>query len=102
MNLVEIFGNRVEGLYMMAPDAMRFNPGNWFATQTWLGRKIMSKYRHNPEPVIKMMRTMSKLGFYSEKALEFYISHIIYEPVREKVYKVWMAHRYCCESLTCN
>lgn len=94
MNCVEIFGSRVEGLYLMAPDAMRFNPGYWFATQSALGRKIMRKYRHNPEPVLKFMRLLAKLGLYSEKAIEFYISHVNFEPMREKVYKVWMAHRH--------
>jgi pimeloyl-ACP methyl ester carboxylesterase len=73
---------------------MRFNPGYWFGTQTALGRMIMRRYKHNPGPILKFMRLLPKLGLYNEKAIEFYIHQVTFEPMREKVYKVWMSHRY--------
>ena len=43
-NLIGLFPDKVKGIYLMAPDALRFNPGYWLATQTVLGQKIMRKY----------------------------------------------------------
>lgn len=92
-NLTALFPGQIRGLYLMAPDAMRFNPGYWFATQTWLGTTIMRKYKQSPGPILAALRIFSMLGFFSEKALEFYISQLTYGPVRERIYQLWMGHR---------
>lgn len=92
-NLIELFPENVDAIYLMAPDALRFNPGYWFATQTSLGQRIMKKYMQAPGPILALMRLLPKFGLFSEKAIEFYISQISYGPVRERVYKIWMGHR---------
>jgi len=92
-NLVELFPDKVKGIYLMAPDALRFNPGYWFATQTGAGQYIMRRYKQAPGPILSFMRMLPRLGLYSEKAIEFYISQVSYGPVRERVYQLWMGHR---------
>ena len=92
-NITGLFPGQVKGLYLMAPDALRFNPGYWFATQTWLGKTIMKRYKQTPGPILAFMRLLPKLGLYSEKAIVFYINQVTFGPVRERVYKVWMGHR---------
>lgn len=93
LNCVEIYKSRVKGLYLMAPDAMRFNPGYFFAVQTFLGRAFFKKYLKDPSPLIKIMKLTASLGLYSAKAMSFYINHIEFEPMRKKVYNCWMLHR---------
>lgn len=93
LNCVEIFGDRLRGLYLLAPDAMRFNPGFWFATQTLMGRWLLGYFKDHPTPVIRLMRMLSNLRLYSQKAMDFYISQITWPPMKGKVHHVWMAHR---------
>ncbi len=93
LNCVEIYKSRVKGLYLMAPDAMRFNPGYFFAVQTSIGRAIFKKYLKDPSLLLKIMKLTVSLGLYSSKAMGFYINHIEYEPMRKKVYHSWMLHR---------
>lgn len=92
-NLLELYPQRIKGMYLMAPDALRFNAGYWLATQTRLGKLLIRRYRSQPDLIIRFLQLLPKTGFYSEKAVDFYISQISYGPVREKVYRVWMAHR---------
>jgi pimeloyl-ACP methyl ester carboxylesterase len=93
LNCVEIYGNRVKGLYLMAPDGLRFNPGFFFAVQTRLGRLIFKKYTHDAGPVIKIMKLLPALRLYDPKVMDFYMNHLLVESMRMKVYHTWMFHR---------
>lgn len=93
MNCVEIYQSRVKGLYLMAPDALRFNPGYFFAVQTAIGRSFFKRYLKDPTPLLKIMKLTASLGLYSKKAMGFFINHIEFEPMRKKVYNCWMLHR---------
>ncbi len=93
LNLVEIYGKRVQGLYLMAPDAMRFNPGFFFMVQNVIGRFLFRYFLRKPDTAIKIMKATASLGFYNKNAMAFFVNHIEYEPLRYKVFNVWMLHR---------
>ena len=90
---VERYGNRVKGIYLIAPDGLRFNPGFYFAVQTWAGRFILKHYANNVTPVLKFMKLLSSLKLYKPKVMDFYMNHLVVEQMRMKVYHCWMFHR---------
>ncbi|MBL0341643.1 MAG: alpha/beta hydrolase [Bacteroidetes bacterium] len=93
LNCVELFEERVKGLYLMASDAMRFNPGYYFAVQTRIGRAVFRSYLINPKPLMQLMKLVASLGWSNKKAIEFYMHHMVFEAMRYKVYNCWMLHR---------
>ncbi len=93
LNCVEIYGNRVKGIYLIAPDGLRFNPGFYFAVQTRVGRAILKRYANNVTPVLKFMKLLTKLKLYKPKVMDFYMNHLVVEQMRMKVYHCWMFHR---------
>jgi pimeloyl-ACP methyl ester carboxylesterase len=92
-NCVEMFPERINSMYLMAPDALRFNPGYWFAAQTSVGRVLMRFFSDRPAPVLALMSLLGKTGIYHPKAMEFYKNHIRFGPMRDKVKAVWLSHR---------
>ncbi len=93
MNCVEIYKGRVKGLYLMAPDGLRFNPGFYAAVQTYPGRILLKRYTHNVKAVLPIMKLLGSLRIYNPKAIEFYMNHLVVDSMRVKVYNSWMYHR---------
>ncbi len=93
LNCVEIYSHRVKGLYMIAPDGLGFNPGFYFATQTFPGRMLMKKYMQNPAMIIKILNMLASLKIYDAGVINFYTNHLSVNSMRERVYNAWMLHR---------
>jgi pimeloyl-ACP methyl ester carboxylesterase len=92
LTCLEIFKERVKGVYLMAPDGLRFNPAYWFAAKTTVGRALFKKFVNNPEPLVWLFRKVLKTEILNPKAIEFYLHHLSFTSVRKKVYNVWIAY----------
>lgn len=93
MNCIQQFPEKVDNLILIASDALRWNPGYYFATNTFLGKIIFRMMTNNPELVVSILGVLSAIRLIHPKAFEFYKSQLSFQPVRQKIYDAWMAHR---------
>lgn len=93
MNCIQLFPEKADSIILIASDALRWNPGYYFATKTLLGKSIFSLMTNNPEFVVSILGVLSAMRLIHPKAYEFYKSQLSFQPVRHKIYEVWMAHR---------
>ncbi len=93
LNCVEIYQERIKGLYLLAPDGIRFNPGFYAAVQTAPGRALLKRCTHEVKAILKIMKLLGMLRIYNPKAIEFYMNHLVVDSMRLKVYHSWMYHR---------
>lgn len=93
LNIIEVFADKLDAVYLMAPDAMRFHPSFRFATRTLAGRALFKQVNSNPGLILRLMRWSVKLGLYNQKAMDFFINQISFAPNRKRVYDSWMSHR---------
>lgn len=93
MNCIQQFPEKADNIILIASDALRWNPGYYFATKTFLGKSIFRLMTNNPEFVVSILGILSAIRLIHPKAFEFYRSQLSFQPVRHKIYEVWMAHR---------
>ncbi|MFM7053996.1 MAG: alpha/beta fold hydrolase, partial [Bacteroidota bacterium] len=93
LNMVELVPDKINQVYLMAPDALRYHPGYRFITGTRLGRYWMGNFRKNPSRVVGLIRLFGKLGVYTKRTADYFIHQITHEKSRELVYRSWMTHR---------
>lgn len=100
LNMVETVPDRINQLYLMAPDALRYHPGYRFITGTKLGRCLMGNFRKNPSRVVALIRLFGKLGIYAKRTADYFIHQITHQKSRELVYNSWMTHRKTIPNLS--
>ena len=93
LNMVELVPEKIDKLYLMAPDALRYHPGYRLVTGTLIGRQWMGNFRKNPSRVVALIRFLGKFGIYSKRTADYFIHQITHEKSRELVYLCWMTHR---------
>ncbi|MBK7388164.1 MAG: alpha/beta hydrolase [Bacteroidetes bacterium] len=93
MNCILLFPEKVDSLILIASDALRWNPGYYFATKSLIGKTIFRLMTNNPDFVVSILGFLSAISLIHPKAFEFYKNQLSFQPVRQKIYDVWMAHR---------
>jgi pimeloyl-ACP methyl ester carboxylesterase len=93
MNCIQLFPEKVDKIILIASDALRWNPGYYFATKTFIGKSIFRLMTNNPEFVVSILGFLSIIRLIHPKAFEFYKNQLSFQLVRYKIYEVWMAHR---------
>ena len=93
MNCILLFPDKVDSLILIASDALRWNPGYYFATKSLIGKTIFRLMTNNPDFVVSILGFLSAIRLIHPKAFEFYKNQLSFQPVRQKIYDVWMAHR---------
>jgi pimeloyl-ACP methyl ester carboxylesterase len=93
MNCIQLFPEKADGIVLIASDALRWNPGYYFATKNIVGKSIFRFMTNKPEFVVSILGLLSVIRLIHPKAFEFYKNQLSFHAVRHKIYDVWMAHK---------
>ena len=83
------FPKKVDKLWLLAADGLKFKLGFWFVTRTWLGKWFFKGFVHFPGPIFLGIRVLSKMGFYPDKLVQFFMTNIATKDKRESIYQRW-------------
>lgn len=87
--LTAAFPTRVDSLWLLAADGLRFKPGFWFITRTILGRWFFNGFINFPRPVFFLIRLLHRLKVYPDKLVQFFMNNIDSKEKRKAIYKRW-------------
>ena len=98
--LTELFPERMQNLFLLAPDGIKANPWYYFASQTLLGQRLNKTSIKNPWIFRSFLNMSRRLGLADKKQAQFASTQMGNKEQRMKVYRIWMAHRRIKPDLT--
>ncbi len=98
LKLIEV-GFPVKSALLMAPDGLIKNPWYNFATKYNLTRRLFKKFVENPEFLKPYVHWLNKMGLLNPKLKRIYETYAADRTLREKVFHVWMIHRFLKPSI---
>ena len=93
-SLLHYFPNRIDEMYLMAPDGIKKNFWYTFSSRNWLGNSIYRRILQNPRPFVALANGMKNVGLLRKKLHSFVLNNIDTKEKRQQVYKVWMTLRW--------
>lgn len=91
--MTERFAHRVNDLFLMAPDGLRFDFWHFFVTRTSTGQWLFKSVIENPEWILSLASLLGKTKLVNHKMVQFVRSHLEEKAIRQKVYCTWMITR---------
>lgn len=91
--IYETIPEKIKYLLLIAPDGLRVNPWYWFATQTWMGKRIFRYTMKNPAWFTGLLNAGKKTGLFNESIRKFVHRYMDDVEMRGKVYQVWTTMR---------
>ncbi len=92
--LLEQFGQKINHLYLFAPDGLKINFWNWFVTSTLAGKRIYGLTISNPGIVHLMSRAGQKLNLLPNTMNKFLKTNLQTKGMRLRIYRVWQLYRF--------
>tara|TARA_Y100000766_G_scaffold213797_1_gene185446 strand:- start:734 stop:1543 length:810 start_codon:yes stop_codon:yes gene_type:complete len=92
--LLEQFGQKINHLYLFAPDGLKINFWNWLVTSTLAGKRIYGLTISNPGIVHRMSRTGQKLNLLPNTMNKFLKTNLQTKGMRLRIYRVWQLYRF--------
>ncbi len=89
----EIFPEKVESLWLFAPDGIKKNFWYFIASNTWIGRSVYKYFLDNPYLFFSMVNGMHKTKLINDKIKKFAMNNMDKKEKRELVYKVWLTFK---------
>ena len=89
----EIFPEKVESLWLFAPDGIKKNIWYFIASNTVIGRSVYKYFLENPTLFFKMVNGMHKTKLINDKIKKFAMNNMDEKEKRELVYKVWLTFK---------
>ena len=89
LSLASAFATRVDRLWLIAADGLKFKPGFWFITRTVLGKWLFKGFVQFPGPAIGLIKLLNFVGFYPDKLRQFFLTSISDKQKRIAIYKRW-------------
>ena len=93
LSLIELYPEKIDKVYLMAPDGLYMNPWYRFIVFTAFGRRLMKTTLNRPQVYFKLSKLAYKLGFISEKLYHYFNENMKDERARIQVYDTWLAYR---------
>jgi pimeloyl-ACP methyl ester carboxylesterase len=90
---IELFPERVEDVYLFAPDGMKLNPWYFATSHTSIGRSIYRKIVEKPEIFISILNFLKFSHILGKKMHKFIVHHMENRERRRLVYDVWILFR---------
>ena len=91
--LYETIPAKINYLILIAPDGLKVNPWYWFATQTFMGKRIFRYTMKNPNWFNSLLSASKKTGLVNESIMKFVHRYVDDRDMREKVFRVWTTMR---------
>tara|TARA_R110002050_G_scaffold109799_1_gene221291 strand:- start:2182 stop:3006 length:825 start_codon:yes stop_codon:yes gene_type:complete len=89
----EIFPEKVESLWLFAPDGIKKNFWYFVASNTFIGRNVYKYFLENPNLFFSMVNGMHKTKLINDKIKKFAMNNMDEKEKRELVYKVWLTFK---------
>lgn len=91
--LTELFSDRVDSLWLFAPDGIK--PNFWYvlASKTTLGRHIYKYFIHTPRLFFNLINIFHKMGLINDKIKKFTMHNMDDAGKRILVYTVWLTFK---------
>ncbi|TWV99261.1 alpha/beta fold hydrolase [Chitinophaga pinensis] len=87
--VVQLLAERIDRLYLLAPDGLKDNRWHMFATQTRIGNKLFKYCTYHPQLFFGLLHTWRFLRFISKGLHKFTFNSMNTLDKRERVYFVW-------------
>jgi len=91
---LEILPERIEAMYLFAPDGLKVNPWYFATSHTQLGRNLYQKIVENPKLFLSVLQGLSNMRLLSKKMHSFITYHMENKEIRKLVYDVWILFRH--------
>ncbi|MBL57684.1 MAG: hypothetical protein CMP61_10875 [Flavobacteriales bacterium] len=91
---MEQFANRINHVYLLAPDGLKINFWNWLVTSTKAGKGIYGLTISNPGIVYGINSTGQKLNLLPSSMNKFLDINFKTKGMRLRVYRVWQLYRF--------
>ena len=100
LTLYETIPDKISYIVLIAPDGLKVNPWYWFATQTFIGKRIFRYTMSMPAWFNGLLQAGQKTGLVNVSIMKFVHRYIDDTVMREKVYQVWTTMRKFTPRLT--
>lgn len=91
--MIEQFAERIDHLYLLAPDGLKTNFWNWLVTNTRTGKGIYGIAISNPGIVYSISNTGQKLNLLPSSINKFLDINFNTKGMRLRVYRVWQLYK---------
>lgn len=91
--LAQLLPEKVERLILLAPDGLSFNFWRWFASQTWVGSKLLHYTIHHPFWLTWLVNKAEKWHVIHRSLADFVRYYIRDEEHRKTLYRRWISMR---------
>lgn len=93
LQLLTMFGNRIDELYLFAPDGIKRSNGYAFGTYTLVGKALFKLMIDAGGIMLGALKLGNRVGIVNSKAYAFFITQVNSKPKRRKLYNTWQAYR---------
>ncbi len=95
----QVLPDRVDHLWLLAPDGLKINPFYWMGTRSWVGSLLFKSIIRHPALLLITGNILEKTGLLNPKINHFVRHHMDTVPKRSRVFQVWMLFRKCWPDL---
>ena len=96
----ELFPDRVDELWLLAPDGITVSPWYWLATHTAAGRWLYRLFVVRIRLLTRIGKPLVRLGLIDRSLLRFAESTLATREQRLRVYRSWVTFRHINPALT--
>ena len=89
----EVFPEKVESLWLFAPDGIKLNFWYIVASKTAMGRGVYKYFLENPAIFFNMVNGLHRTKLINDKIKKFAINNMDEKEKRELVYTVWLTFK---------
>ena len=93
LQLIEFFSDKINTVFLFAPDGIRSNMTSGFVTRNALGKKLYAQVMNNPARLFSIVKMLRGMKLIHEKMSEFVHSSLSTQEKRQQVWNVWMCFR---------
>ncbi len=93
LQLIELFPDQVNTVFLFAPDGIKNNWSNGFVTRNKIGRGIYQRIINDPSRFLRFVKMLKQMNLVHEKFSDFIHHSLNTREKRQQVWDVWMCFR---------
>jgi len=93
LSLASWFPDKVDELWLFAPDGLPVSTAYKLITGTWIGRKLFRQFVESPGIYRGLIRVGNVIGLLSKKQVDFFLNEIKSHDQRMQLFRTWLYFR---------
>jgi len=93
LTLIELFSDKIEKIFLFAPDGIKYSWGYSFVTKSNIGKKIYKGFIKSPGFIFLILKLGKAVRMINDSVYRFLIFQLETEQKRQKVYDNWQFFR---------